>query len=251
MAGLFSLFLLLISLSFGDVSLPDEGKTIGTYIPNITIETHEGKRLSLKEIAKGKVLVLNPIYTKCSSACPLMTEGLKRTIKGLKEKVVVLSLTFDPGDDLEDLRSFKETHRLPENWYVARSREVDKLLSALDYRYRYEEGLKEYEHPNLYVVLTPSLRVSRYIYGVNPKLRDLELAVLEAKREVARLSPLEGLWLRCFRFNRESGGYEIDWFFVLSLAGGLLTFTLVPAVVWGGDAYALFRRRFISKQLLT
>ncbi|MFN3813847.1 MAG: SCO family protein [Aquificaceae bacterium] len=244
MLRLFSLLILLTSLSFSNL-LPNEKKTIGSYVPNILLQDHEGKSYRLSDFAQGKVLIINPVYTKCFSACPLMTEGLKKNMEKLKENVNVLSLSFDPSDHISDLKRFKQSHRLPENWIVARSDEVEKLLKAIDYKYRYDEKLKEFEHPNLYVILTPSGRVSRYIYGVSPKLRDLELSILEAKREEARLSPVEGFWLRCFRYNPDTGTYQIDWFFVFDVMGGLITFILIPLLVWGKSL------RDYSKKILT
>ncbi len=240
MLRIFSFLLLLfpILLSWSNELLPDEKKAIGTYVPNVSLENSEGRVFGIREF--NKVVVLNPIYTKCTSACYLMTQALKRTIRDLREDLVVLSLTFDPRDSLEDLKRFREVHNLPENWYVVRSKEAESLLRAIDYKYRYDERLGEFDHPNLYVVLTPSGRISRYLYGVNPKLRDFKLAVLEAKREEVKLNPVEGFWLRCFRYNQERGTYEIDWFFVLNVVGGVLTFTLVPVLVWGKDVYRFF-----------
>lgn len=240
MVRLFSLLFILLSFSFSNL-LPDEKRTIGTYVPNIKLQDHEGKIYRLKDFIQGKVLIINPIYTKCSSACPVMTEGLKRNIGKLKERVNVISLSFDPSDDTSDLKRFKQSHGLPENWIVARSDELGDLLRAIDYKYRYDEKLREFEHPNLYVIITPSGKVSRYIYGISPKLRDLKLAVLEAKKEGAKLSPVEGFWLRCFRYNPETGTYQIDWFFVFDVMGGLITFIVVPLLVWGKSLHALMR----------
>ncbi|MFN7065748.1 MAG: SCO family protein [Aquificaceae bacterium] len=242
MLRLLSLLLLLTSFCLSN-PLPNEKKSIGSYVPEIRLQDHEGRIYTLKEFSQGKVLIVNPIYTKCSSACPLMTEGLKRTIKDLDVKV--LSLTFDPSDEPLDLKRFKEAYKLPENWIVAKSEEVERFLEAIDYKYRYDERFKEFEHPNLYVVLTPSGKVSRYIYGVNPRLRDLKLSVLSAKTEEIRLSPIESFWLRCFRYNPDKGTYQIDWAFVFNVLGGLLTFLVVPLLVWGKDL------REYGKKILT
>lgn len=240
----FSLLLLLISLCFSNL-LPDEKKTIGTYVPNISLQDHQGKIYTLKEVSQGRVTIINPIYTKCSSACPVMTEGLKKAIKDLEEDVKVISLTFDPSDNLLDLKRFKEAHELPENWMVARSDQTEELLKAIDYKYSYDEKFKEFEHPNLYVVLTPSGKISRYIYGVNPRLKDLKLSVLSAKGEEVRLNPVESFWLRCFRYNPDTNTYQIDWFFVFDVVGGLLTFLVVPLFVWGKNL------REFGKKILT
>ncbi len=240
-----SLLLLLISLCFSNL-LPNEKKTIGNHVPNILLQDHEGKIYTLKEVSQGRVAIINPIYTKCSSACPVMTEGLKKAIKDLGEDVRVISLTFDPSDDPSNLKRFKEAHKLPENWIVARSDQVEELLEAIDYKYRYDERLREFEHPNLYVVLTPSGKISRYIYGVNPRLKELKLSVLSAKGEEVRLNPVEGFWLRCFRYNPDTGTYQIDWFFVFDVIGGLLTFLVVPLLVWGRSLYAFVRGKNFS-----
>lgn len=221
--------------------MPDEKKTVGFYAPNAVLQDYKGELRTLRELSGGKVLVLNPIYTRCTSACPVMTQSLKKTVKELKEDVTLVSLTFDPRDTLDDLKRFKEVQSLPENWYVVKEKEYGELLKAVDYRFSYDEKLGEFEHPNLYVVLSPSLKISRYLYGVSPRSRDLRLAVLEAKREEARLSPVEGFWLRCFRYDGEEGTYKLDWSFLLNVMGGLLTFLLVPLVVWGGGLRGFLR----------
>jgi len=147
MSGIFNLLLLLVLLSWANELLPDEKKTIGTYVPDVSLEDSDGRVFSIKGL--NKVVVLNTIYTRCTSACPLMTQGLKKAIKNRSKDLVVLSLTFDPKDGLEDLRRFREVHNLPENWYVVRSKEAEKLLRAIDYRYRYNEKLGEFDNPNL------------------------------------------------------------------------------------------------------
>lgn len=238
--------LIIVCIAFGSF-LPDEKKSIGTYIPDIPLEIHTGEVLRIKEFAGGKVIIINPIYTRCSSACPLMTEGLKRAIKDLMNDVKVISLSFDPRDSIEDLKRFARHHSLPENWVVAKSEQVDSLLKSIDFRYRYDKSLEEFEHPNLYVVITPSGKISRYIYGVNPKVRDIKLSVLEAKRESSKLSPVEGFFLRCFRYDPDRGDYQIDWFFVFDVMGGLLTFLVVPALVWGKSAYKSLHDFIVKK----
>ncbi|MGB9873590.1 MAG: SCO family protein [Hydrogenobacter sp.] len=242
MIALVSLLIFLNLCAFAEL-LPDEKKTVGTYVPNILLETHSGQKVKLKELADGKPLIINPIYTRCTSACPLMTEGLKRAISNLKESVKVISLTFDPRDTIYDLQRFHSVHKLPENWVVARSEQSEKLLRAIDFPYRYDKSLGEFDHPNLYVVLTPSGKISRYIYGVNPKIRDLQLSILEAKKEEARLSPLEGFLLRCFRYDPSRGTYDIDWFFIFDVLGGLLTFIVVPILVWGRNLYEFILKK--------
>ncbi len=240
-------FLLLFSYTVFANLLPDEKKTIGTYVPDILLEIHTGKKIPLRVFGEGKPMIINPIYTKCSSACPLMTEGLKKVINDLKDSVKVISFSIDPRDNLEDLKRFAIDHNLPDNWVVAKSPQANTLLKAIDFRYIYDQSLGEFDHPNFYVIITPTGKISRYIYGVNPRRRDLVLAILEAKRENVRLSPVEGFFLRCFRYDPERGTYEVDWFFVFDVIGGLLTFFLIPTVVWGGSLYRSLHDFIVKK----
>jgi protein SCO1/2 len=233
--------LFLFSLAFG-VLLPREEKVVGSVLPNFEVQGEDGSLKSLKELAQGKPLIINPIYTKCSSACPLMTQQLKRSLGNLD--AVVLSLSFDPSDTPEDLRRFKDIHKLPKNWFVAKVGE--EVFRALDFNYTYNGEFKEFDHPNVFYVLSPSLKVSRVLYGLSPSPRSLELATLEAKREEVGIGIFESFLLRCFRYNRETGNYQIDWFFLGDLVGGLLTFILVPTIVWGETI-----KRFINQKLLT
>jgi protein SCO1/2 len=170
--------LFLFSLAFG-VLLPREEKVVGSVLPNFEMQREDGSLKSLKELAQGKPLIINPIYTKCSSACPLMTQQLKRSLGNLD--AVVLSLSFDPSDTPEDLRRFKDIHKLPKNWFVAKAGE--EVFRALDFNYTYNGEFKEFDHPNVFYVLSPSLKVSRVFYGLSPSPRSLELATLEAKKE--------------------------------------------------------------------
>ncbi len=233
--------LLLFSLVFAGL-LPKEEKVVGRVLPNFEVQMEDGNLRSLKELAQGRPLIINPIYTKCSSACPLMTQQLKRSLGRLD--AVVLSLSFDPSDTPEDLRRFKEIHRLPENWFVVKAEE--EAFRNLDFSYTYNKEFKEFDHPNVFYVLSPSLKVSRVLYGLSPSPRSLELATLEAKREEVGLGIFESFLLRCFRYNRETGNYQIDWFFLGDLVGGLLTFILVPIIVWGNTI-----KRFINQKILT
>ena len=81
---------------------------------------------------------------------------------------------------------------------------IKKLLQSLDYHMDYDAKTKEYAHPNVVVVLTPTGRISRYIYGVEPKAEDLKLAIMEAQVEKTSLNNFfKTLYVRCFTFKQD------------------------------------------------
>ncbi len=192
MCRLLPLFLfLLFTFSFsktGSTGIPpNESRTLGTYIPDIVLVNSEGSEFNLYSL-KGKPIIINFIYTKCKSACPIMTESLKKVIsEDTLRDFHVISFSFDPKDKVKDLRKFKEEHSLPESWIVATAKdkeELFKLLDAVDFRFvTLEDG--EFIHPNIVVFLDKDMKIVKYIYGVTYNSIDFKNAMRIAKGELA------------------------------------------------------------------
>ncbi len=150
---------------------PNESRTLGTQVPDVTLTDSEGREFRLYEL-KGKPVILSPIYTNCTSACPIITESLKRTVKLLGKPgkdFYILTLTFDPKDTVEDLKKFKEKHKLNgEGWKVVLVKdksELFKLLDAIDFRFATLPN-RVFVHPNLIVFLDRNMIIRKYMYGV-------------------------------------------------------------------------------------
>jgi len=171
----------------------------------------------------GKPVVLSPVYTRCPMACSLISNGLKTSIEKLGtlgKDFTVISFSFDSTDTQEDLQGFEARWKMDGvNWKTVTSNAagIDALLKSIDYQYEYDEKSKEYLHPNLVVVIpnlvvviTPSGRISRYIYGIEPKTIDLELAIMEAQVEKTSLNNFfKTLYIRCFTFNPATKSFYI------------------------------------------
>jgi protein SCO1/2 len=85
------------------------------------------------------------------------------------------------------------------------------------------------------MTLTPDGRVSRYLYGVRYKERDLRLALAEASE--GKLGSMgDKLLLFCFHYDPEAKGYVPFARNLMKLAGGLMV------VVMGIGLTFLFRR---------
>ena len=76
------------------------------------------------------------------------------------------------------------------------------------------------------MVLTPDGRVSRYLYGVQYKARDLRLGVDRGFRRQAGQSLGDKLLLFCFHYDPEAKGY-VPFARNIMEIGGVLTIVIV------------------------
>ena len=176
---------------------PNEGKTLGKPLPNVRLINSYGEEFDLYSL-KGKPIILSPIYTNCSSACPIITDSLKKALPGRPgEDFWVISLTFDPTDRLKNIKDFQEKHGLDgKGWIVAmvKSKEdLFRLLDAIDFRFMSIPESKDFVHPNLLVFISPDMKIKRYVYGVVFDKKELEEALDYAKGKAP-------LWEKVQRF---------------------------------------------------
>lgn len=70
--------------------------------PGFSLIDHEGKRVSLGDLA-GEVLLVDFIFTRCSGPCPILTSRhveLQRLLSpGVRERVHFVSISLDPAND--------------------------------------------------------------------------------------------------------------------------------------------------------
>ena len=90
--------------------------------PSFTLQDADGRKVSLSDF-KGKIVVLNFIFTNCPDFCPLHAEKVAEiqkmvNITPMKELVEFISVTTDPARDSGPvLKDFGENHGLsPVNW---------------------------------------------------------------------------------------------------------------------------------------
>ncbi|OWY25506.1 hypothetical protein BVG80_02480 [Sphingobacteriales bacterium TSM_CSM] len=210
-------------------NLPDEAKFLLKKAENVKVRDSQDKEHILFDLLKGdKPVIISPIYTKCPKACSLISSGLKNSIDKLKtlgKDFTIITFSFDSTDTAEDMKRFEDRWNMDgQNWRVVTGKtgaDITSLLTSLDYQYEYNENIKEYLHPNIVVVLTPTGRISRYIYGIEPKPNDLKLAVIEAKKEKSGVGIVEGFYLRCFVFDPATKTYQLDWGFIIQTSAGL------------------------------
>ena len=193
LAPLVSLLLLFLSSLFAQTGgtgiPPNEDRTLGNPVPDVILVDSSGKEFHLYQL-KGKPVILSPIYTHCTSACPIITESLKKTVKLFGQPgrdFYLISLTFDPKDTVEDLKRFKREHGLGEGWKVVLAKDKSQLfelLDAIDFRFATLPD-RQFVHPNLIVFLDKDMIIRKYMYGVSFDRIEFANALRIARGEIA------------------------------------------------------------------
>ncbi|WP_139557003.1 SCO family protein [Methylotetracoccus oryzae] len=91
-------------------------------LPNTLVQTHDGRSVRFyDDLIRGKIAVINMMYTRCENTCPLGTRNLLRLQQLLGERVgrdvFMYSITLKPDeDDQHVLMKYAERHRVQHGW---------------------------------------------------------------------------------------------------------------------------------------
>jgi protein SCO1/2 len=90
-------------------------------IPNVTLVREDGKTVTLAaELDDGRPVLLNFIYTSCTTICPLSSQVFSQFQKGLtngREQVHLVSISIDPEQDTPArLRAYADQYHASPGW---------------------------------------------------------------------------------------------------------------------------------------
>lgn len=184
------------------------------------------------------VLVLS--YFRCDGVCPIINIELMEILKGVKRLDIggqysVLTLSFDKFDTPETLRMFEEELNLPDEmrkgWEIAMFKNPDDIRNFTDYlgfKYFWSPRDRTFFHPNIYILISPKGRVTRYLFAQTIESLDMEIALLETASEQLRPTQVIDLLVSyCYSYNFKEGKYSLNIPLFIgagSLALGVLSF---------------------------
>jgi protein SCO1/2 len=215
---------------------------LGEQVPlDLELTDERGHAVHLGDYFDGKPVLLILAYYDCPMLCGLVLRGAAAAMQAMSwepgREYRVLTVSFDPHDTPERARKkqAEATQSLgraaPVLWpfLTGRAGEVERLAHALGFVAVRDDETGQYGHPAVLFVLTPTGRISRYLYGIEPPVRDVKLALLEASAGKTGTS-LERLVLRCYAYDPAMRRYMpfISGFLRL---GGLGIFAALAAVV--------------------
>jgi protein SCO1/2 len=212
-----------------------------------------GETVVLRELFRGKPVVLSLVYFECPMLCTLELNGLLKAMRAMDlsagKDYDVISLSFNPRETPElaarkkdeymrqyTHAGFYDRERLEDGWRFLTGKEenIRALAEAVGFGYRYDEERQQYRHASGIMTLTPQGKVARYQFGVEYSPRDLKFALMEAAEERIG-SPVDAVMLYCFHYDPASGKYGFVIMNAMRLAGGatlLALFGFIGLSIW-------------------
>jgi len=90
-------------------------------MPDVSLVRTDGKKVSLaKEIDDGKPVILNFIYTSCTTVCPVMSQtfaGVQDRLGTELDNVHMVSISIDPEHDTpQRLKEYEKRYNVRRQW---------------------------------------------------------------------------------------------------------------------------------------
>ncbi|MDP2847492.1 MAG: SCO family protein [Humidesulfovibrio sp.] len=196
-----------------DVELLDEG----------------GQRLRLSQLV-DKPTILAPVYYSCPNECNVLLGTLATVLPqvGLKPGVdyQVLAVSFDDRDTPATATKRKGDFfnagaagfpPLAWRFFTGDEQNVRRLMDSVGFGY--QRAGDAFQHSVALIVLTPTGKISRYLYGIRPLAFDIALATTEAGAEKTGFSVKRAIAM-CYTYDPAGRRYVFD--FVKVAGAGVL-----------------------------
>ncbi|MCK6547752.1 SCO family protein [Myxococcota bacterium] len=193
----------------------DVTEHLGAQVPlDLVFRDGAGNPVRLRDWIRGdKPILLTTGYFRCPVMCGLALRGVAAGVKELGwqagDQFRLLTISFDPGEGPELAKERQRTvvsatggKASAGTWpfWTGEQQDIDRLLEVLGTPIVRDPATGQIAHTAVSFVLTPDGRISRYVYGLEPRALDLKLALVEAS-EGKTGSAIDRLILRCFKYD--------------------------------------------------
>ncbi len=197
-------------------------ENLDSIIPlHATFTDEYGKTKTLEEFINKKPTILTLNYYSCTAICSPLLAGVTDVLNRMELKPYVdynvLTISIESRDTPQIALDRKQGQLNnitipfpPQTWsfLTGDQKNIDTITNAVGFKYetRERDGVTDYLHPGLIIVLSPNGKITRYLNGVQFLSFDLKLAVLEASKE--RSGPtIANTLLFCFAYDAKSKTY--------------------------------------------
>lgn len=220
-------------------------------LKGLEVEEHLGEHINLQTsftddkgqtvkmgdyFKNNQPVLLSIVYYNCPSLCGLHLNGVSEALQFLPEdfkqqfNFVTVSMDDTETSELASKKknNYIKKHSLPEtktHFLTGTKENILTLSKEVGFQFRWDEEQKIFAHIPVAYVLSPSGKISRYLYGVQFDTQTMKLSLVEASQGKIG-SVIDRALLFCFQFNPEKGRYS--WYaYNIMRAGGLLTIVLL------------------------
>jgi protein SCO1/2 len=215
---------------------------------DLMMRNEQGEIVRLRDLLRGKPILLNFMYFRCPMLCSMVMEGEASALTELKfdigKQFDVITVSIDPRDTPAEAAEKKDKYvkrygrfGAMNGWHFLTANEstIRKLTDSVGFYYAYDPKLDQFAHNAAVMVLTPQGRVSRYFYGFEYKPRDLRLGLVEASSGKIGTAT-DQILLLCYHYDPATGKYS----------RGAMTFVRAGGVATmlglGGFIFVMIRR---------
>lgn len=161
----------------------------GLALPDFELFDQNGHRFT-KENLKGKFTVATFIFTRCPSACPVMTSKMAELCARYQNgpDAQFISITVDPeNDSQETLRRYAQAFdAIDGRWKFLRRDSLQAIVDLCEKGFRLAAENLPSGHPTKFIVIDANATIRAYYDYDDPKLIDLVALTL---RELAKEFP--------------------------------------------------------------
>jgi len=198
-----------------------------------------GQSVTLKQyFQQGRPVILTLAYYECPMLCTMVLNGVGEAVQVLDwlpgKEFQMLTVSIDPREQASLAAAKKQSHyeqmgkKIDDQawtFLVGEEASSKALADALGFNYYYDKSIQQYAHAAAAFVLTADGKISRYLYGIQFKPKDLKLALVEAGEGKIGTS-FDRLLLYCYAYDPNSRGYVLVAMNVMRLGGGMAVLLL-------------------------
>jgi protein SCO1/2 len=217
---------------------------------NLEFTAENGYQVPLRQFFQsGRPVVLNLVYYRCPMLCNLVLNAQTRVLRDLQwsagQEFDIVTVSIDPQEMFNLAQAKKKWHleqygrpTASQGWHFLTDYQgnAKRLADQVGFKYKWDARTEQWAHAAAIMVLTPDGRVSRYLYGVQYRDRDMRLALTEASE--GKLGTMgDKLLLYCFHYDPAAKSY-VPFARNIMKAGGVLTVLVLGTfitIMWRRD----------------
>ena len=198
---------------------------------NLEFKDETGKEVRLGQYFGRKPVMISMLQFTCDQVCSAQMQAMTGSFNELQfsagQEFDVLTVSLDPREGPLIAESAKEEalkgYTRPtakDGWHFLSGDEknIKALAASLGIKYIWDEGSKQFIHPDGIVMATPDGKIARYFMQLDYEPRALRFSVIEASKERVG-SIVDQIALSCFHYNPQTGKYSFQVMSFVRVAG--------------------------------